>query len=160
MLRRLPFPNTAQYITRSDSKMFIAPFPIIFLQIKVSLWHLFPWQRHRYFTHLPSALNLSGYENSSCVFSPPVDTLVLSVQPLKPSSWCFLLSDLKEDLVFLLLSFHLVLSFFFFSPPHPPIVCLKGLPVDFHMWRGLLICGIKKELRCQEQTLCLLDFVS
>lgn len=72
----------------SEREMFITPFPIIFLQLKVSPWHLFPWQRHPYFTLLPSTVNLSGYENSSCVFSSPhLATLVFPGWPLKPSSW-------------------------------------------------------------------------
>lgn len=37
-----PFTHTIQHITHLDGKMFITPFPIIFLQIKVSQWHLFP----------------------------------------------------------------------------------------------------------------------
>lgn len=65
--------------------MFIAPFPIIFLQIKVSQWNLFPWQRCRYFALLPSTLNLSGYETSSCVFFPPLSHNT-AVQPLTSTS--------------------------------------------------------------------------
>lgn len=69
--------NTVPYITHSESKMFISPFPIIFHQIKVSQWHLFPWQRRRYFPLLASTLNLSGYESSSCAFSFQLATLLL-----------------------------------------------------------------------------------
>lgn len=129
------FSNTVHYITHSDRKMFITPFPIIFLQIKVSPWHLFPWQHCRYFT-LPSTVNLSGYENS-CASPPPAPqlaTLALSVRPLKPTPWGSFMSDLDGQgarcLIFLLLTL-------------PLIVSLKGLPLEFHMGHWLLICWIK-----------------
>lgn len=124
--------------------MFITPFPIIFLQIKVSPWHLFPWQRRRYFTFLPSTLNLSGYENS--IFFPQLTTLVLSVQPLKPTSWGSFLSDLNGKcgwcLIFLSLSLPLVLT-----PSLPPTHCeSEGTPcwISFNVALALTMPDLKK----------------
>lgn len=135
------FSNTVQYITHSDRKMFITPFPIIFQQIKVSPWHLFPWQHCRYFTLLPSTVNLSGYENS-CAFSPPpppprLATLAVSVWPLKPTSRGSFMSDFDGE----------------------GARCSKGLPLEFHTWHWLLICWIKTIMHASNKQ-CLLDFVS
>jgi len=139
--------------------MFITHFPIIFLQIKVSRWHLFPWQRRRYSTLLPSTFNLSRYENSSCLFFSPVSHTSASVRPLKPVTGRFLFWETQKWSVV-----DGRLSFAPFSSRSvsllPPIVSLNGLPGRFHSWCRLLPRGIKKMHRWHEQTPCLLDFVS
>lgn len=130
--------------------MFITPFPIIFLQIKVSPWHLFPWQRRRYFTLLPSTLNLSGYENSSCVFSSLLATLALSVQHLKTTSWGSFLIGSKVKCgwcsTFLSLSLPLVLIL---SSYHPLWVW-RGSLVEFICGISSYYVGLRRAQRCHE----------
>lgn len=134
--------------------MFITPFPIIFLQLKVSSWHLFPWQRHPYFTLLPSTVNLSGYENSSCVFfSPHLATLVFSGWPLKPSSWGSFTEQLKwKEWSMFCFSFLL-----FSSDSHQtPSLILTNMRLKWLQtsWTNCLLdfCGIKTGRRRKPQT--------
>lgn len=134
--------------------MFITPFPIIFLQIKVSRWHLFPWQRRRYFTLLPSTLNLSGYENSLCAFLlPSWPQWRLPSDLLSPYHGVSFLSDTTvkcgptpssspSDSLF------------------PPIVSLKWLRRWILFMASALPTWHKKMRGCREQTPCLFDFVS